>query len=96
MTDTNVRFVILDSDNIVIRDKVEGVNFRLDSAIKALDLCAQLEGMHHAIGVLLEELDRLKFPLSYSKKLPKQMNLDFDSQEAFGELESTKKELNNG
>ena len=64
MTRPDIRFVVHEKEDATfIQDKVEGVSYVIGNNMAA-KLCEQLESMHHTIGVLLEELDKLKFPPS--------------------------------
>lgn len=85
MSRPDIRFVVCGIEENIIHDTVEGISYVLENSM-AKRLCEQLESMHHTIGILLEELDKLKFPPST------QLNADFDAQELFGELESAQHE----
>ena len=74
------RFVILDSDDCVVRDRAEGNNFRLENKETAKELCEVLKSMHNTLGILLEELEGVKFPIKH--------NTEFDAQELFGEKDT--------
>lgn len=54
------RFVVLETDPCVIRDRAEGINFQLSSEGSAENLCKLLTAMHNTIGSILEENDKLK------------------------------------
>lgn len=79
------RFKLLSRDRRVVIDEVEGVEFQLVHCHSADKLCKQLQSMHYTNGVLLEELERLKFPPTTWEANPAQINAEFDAQELFGE-----------
>lgn len=88
MSRISARFIVVPEDQFGVIDVVEKTSYRFPDARKAKQLCEQLQSMHGTIGMLLEELDKFKFPRVTFTPTPiqsAQLNADFDAQEAFGE-----------